>query len=305
MIWPELMAALPWGDWAARAHEFFTFRYAFARDALIASALVGALCGMVGPVLVLRRLSMLGDAAGHATLPGVAAAFLVVGVVSPAPLMAGALVAVALAGWLVSVLSRGARVRPDAAMGIVLSVAFGLGAVLLSVAERGAAPHAGLADILLGNPAGVTTGQLGVLAACAGALLAGLVVGWRWLVLSTFDEGFARTSGVPVRAVQAAFIMALSAVVVVSVQAVGVVLVAAMLILPPSAALLLARRLGAVTILSTLIGAVCGALGALASYVQAGVATGPAMVLVGALIFALAAALGPRSWAVQRMRGRS
>jgi ABC-type Mn2+/Zn2+ transport system permease subunit len=285
----ELMAALPWGDWAARAQEFMTLRYAFARDALIASVLVGALCGLVGPLLVLRRLSMLGDAAGHATLPGVAAAFLIVGAVSPAPLMLGALVAVAIAGALVSVLSAGTRVRPDAAIGIVLSVAFGLGAVLLSVIERGAAPHAGLGDLLLGNPAGVTPGQLAALGVAALMLAGAMALGWRWLVLSTFDEGFARTSGVPVDAVRAAFVVALSVVVVVSVQSVGVVLVAAMLILPPSAALLLARRLSHVCALSMLIGAVCGAGGALMSYVQAGVATGPAMVLVGAAIFGVAA----------------
>jgi ABC-type Mn2+/Zn2+ transport system permease subunit len=92
-----------------------------------------------------------------------------------------------------------------------------------------------------------------------------------------------------VDAVRAAFVVALSVVVVVSVQSVGVVLVAAMLILPPSAALLLARRLSHVCALSMLIGAVCGAGGALMSYVQAGVATGPAMVLVGAAIFGVAA----------------
>lgn len=299
-----LLASAPWGEWGARLHEFFTFKYAFARDALIASTLVGGLCGALGPLLVLRRMAMWGDAAGHATLPGVAAAFLVVGAVQPGPLMAGALVTVALAGWLVGALGRGERVRPDAAVGIVLSVAFGLGAVLLSVIERGAAPHAGLSDLLLGNPAGVTRGQLMVLGGVTVASLSGLLAGWRWLVLSTFDAGFARTSGVPVRAVDAAFIAALSCVVVVSVQAVGVVLVAAMLILPPSAALLLSKKLGRVTALSAGIGALCGAAGALVSYMIAGVAVGPAMVLVGASVFGLAALWRALSGRLLRRGGR-
>jgi manganese/zinc/iron transport system permease protein len=279
----------------ARALEFFSFQYDFAINALVASMLVGAVCAVVGAFLVLRGMSLLGDAAGHATLPGVCAAFVLVGAKEMGALLAGALVSAFGAALLVGVISRGPRTRPDAAIGVVLSVFFGIGIVMLSYIQNSpTAAQAGLESFLFGNAAAVSRQQLYVLGAVSLALIAAVGVFFRPLAVATFDPLFARSIGVPTRLVHFGLLGGLSLAVVVSIQAVGVVLVAAMLIIPPSTALFLTRKLPRVLIFGGLIGMVSGALGAFASYLWEGVATGPAMVLVAGIIFAAALVFGPR-----------
>lgn len=280
---------MTWDVIATRSVEFFTFEYAFATRALLASVLIGALCGLVGTFMVLRRMSLIGDAAGHATLPGVVGAFLVTGSKSMAPLLVGGLGSALLATWVVERVARGRRTRPDAAIAIGLAVFFGLGLVLLSVAQRSpTAAQAGLDGVLFGNAAAVTGPQLAMLAVISLALAAGVIALVRPLSLATFDPSFARAAGVPVDLVRAGVTLALTLAVVVSIHAVGVVLVAAMLITPPSTALLVTRRLPAALALSAGIGAGSGAAGAWVSFVFDGVSTGPAMVLVASAAFAIA-----------------
>jgi len=274
---------------AERTLEFVTFEYAFAARALVASVLVGALCGLVGTFMVLRRMSLIGDAAGHATLPGVVGAFLVTGSKAMAPLLAGGLGTALLATWVVERVAGGRRTRPDAAIAVSLAVFFGLGLVLLSIAQRSpTAAQAGLNGILFGNAAGVTTPQLVTLSVIALTLAALVLALVRPLTVATFDPSFARAAGVPLHLVRAGVTLALTLAVVVSIHAVGVVLVAAMLITPPSTALLVTRRMPSALAVSAGIGAASGAVGAWISFVVDGVSTGPAMVLVASAAFALA-----------------
>jgi manganese/zinc/iron transport system permease protein len=113
-------------------------------------------------------------------------------------------------------------------------------------------------------------------------------------VSAVFDEGFARSIGVPVRAVYYGLLAGLAIAVVVSIQAVGVVLVSAMLIIPPSTALFVCKRMERVVVMSGAIGVVAGASGAATSYVFEGVSTGPAMVLIAGALFVVALLFGPR-----------
>ncbi|MBA2663027.1 MAG: metal ABC transporter permease [Bradymonadaceae bacterium] len=293
------IVAIDTSIYAQRAAEFFSFRYAFALEALGASILVGAICALVGTFLVLRGMSLIGDATGHATLPGVCVAFLLVGAKSMGALLAGALVSALAAALLIGVISRGPRTRPDAAIGIVLSVFFGFGIVLLSYIQNSpTGAQSGLGGFLFGNAAGISRDQLIALLATSLGLGALVGVFYRPLKLTVFDEGFARSIGIPTSLVQMALLSALAVCVVISIQAVGVVLVAAMLIIPPSAALFLSKRLGHVLLFAMLVGAVSGALGAFLSYMAEGVATGPAMVLVAAALFLGALFFGPRGGVV-------
>ena len=292
--------------WAERSADFMTLKYDFVRDALIASVSVGVLCGVVGAFLVLRRLSLLGDAAGHATLPGLAVAFLITGSLGAVGLMTGALVSAGLAALTISALARSPRVHQDAAIGMVLATFFGVGAVLLSVVQRVATTsYAGLDALLLGNVAGVSAQQLTILLGVTLVAIVGTLLAWRPLALATFDEGFARAQGVPVRLIQDGLLLALALCVVVSAQAVGVVLVSAMLIIPPSTGLILASRLPHVVACSAALGALAGALGAWASFVQEGLATGPAMVLAATAMFVLAHLVSPRGVLACWRRARS
>lgn len=277
------------GAWG-RAAEFFTFRYAFTVDALMLSLLVGLTCGVVGVFLVLRRQALLGDAVGHAALPGVCAGYLVAGSASLLALWTGALVSALLAASLVSWLARSPRARPDAMVALVLAVFFGIGAMLLSALQGDAqAAQQGLTSFLLGNAAAATRGQVVAVGVVGAALLGGVFASYRPLVVSTFDPAFAASVGITQRRIDALLAGGLSIAVVLSVQAVGAVLVAAMLITPASAALLLARRVPAALALSAVFGISAGVAGAVASYSVSGVSTGPAMVLAATVWFVLAA----------------
>lgn len=278
-----------------RAVEFFSFQYDFTINALIASMLVGALCAVVGSFLVLRGMSLLGDAAGHATLPGVCAAFVVVGAKEMGALLIGALVSAFIAALLVGVISNKPRTRPDAAIGVILSVFFGIGILMLSYIQNSpTAAQAGLDSFLFGNAAAVSREQLYGLGVVSVVLIAAVAIFFRYLAVATFDPVFARSIGVPTRAVHYGLLGALSIAVVFSVQAVGVVLVAAMLIIPPSTALFLTKKLSRVLFIGAVLGVVSGGMGAFASYLWAGVATGPAMVLCAGFFFSVALVFGPR-----------
>ena len=289
-----------------RVWEFFSFQYEFMAYALGASVVVGVVCGLVGTFLVLRGLSLVGDAIGHSTLPGVAVAFLIVGHQSPLALLLGALGSAVLAAFTVGIFSRGSRVRSDAAIGIVLSVYFGIGIVLLAYIQSSpTGAQAGLSQFLFGNAAAITReqffGLLGVGAVLVGAVLLFL----RPLILVVFDEGFARSLGMKTSLVEIGLLGALSIAVVISIQAVGAILVAAMLIIPPSAGRLLSGDIRWVMVASVSIGAVSGALGAMFSYVFEGVATGPAMVLVATGFFLVALLFGAQGGLLSEFRTRS
>ena len=281
--------------YVARALDFFTFRYEFMIYALGASVMVGLVCGLVGTFLVLRGYSLVGDAIGHATLPGLAIAFLVIGYQHPVGLLVGALGSALLAAFTVGVFSSGPRVRPDAAIGIVLSLYFGVGIVLMAYIQANATgAQAGLTQFLFGNAAAITKEEFFGLS-IVGVLLAVLVLLFkRPLTLLVFDPLFARSIGIPVSRFEMGLLALLSVTVVISVQAVGAILVAAMLIIPPSTARLLAPSIGGVMALAAFFGALSGTLGAMLSYVFEGVATGPAMVLVATVFFLLALFFGPR-----------
>jgi ABC-type Mn2+/Zn2+ transport system permease subunit len=281
-------------DWLVQFGSFWRMEYAFVARALVVSVTVGMLCGAAGVWMVLRGLSLVGDVAAHATLPGLCIAFLIAGQGHPAALLAGALCSAVLAVGTLAVLEHAGRTRPDAAMALVLSVFFGAGAALLQRATLSpGAAQAGLQSFLLGNAAAVTTAQLWTVVIASVTIAVLMAVGYRWLVLSTFDPVFARLAGVPVAALRMLSVGLLAAAVVVSVQAVGLVMVAAMLVIPASAALLVGRTMPVVLAVATLVGGLSGAVGSWVSFAVPGVATGPAMVLAAAMFFGLSAWRSP------------
>lgn len=283
---PRLVAQTPL--YLERAREFFSLQYEFVTIAMVASVFLGALCGLVGTFLVLRSLSLLGDAVGHSTLPGLCAGFLIAGQVSSPLVILGALVSALLGALFVGFSARLPRARADASIGLVLALFFGAGIVMLSYIQRVATTsYAGLDSMLLGNVAGMTSDQLLVLLVAGSVLALSVVVFYRWLMITSFDPVFARVTGVPVRWVHYGVLVILSVCVVLAIQAVGVVLVSAMLIIPASAARFWARRLPGVCGLAMVVGAISGFAGAFFSYIFEGVPTGAAMVVVASLLFAL------------------
>ena len=276
------------------------------RTVALGAATLGVVSGALGTYAVLRRQSLLGDAISHAALPGIALAFLLTGSKAPLVLLLGA----ALAGWvgtlLVMAVVRTTRVKYDSALGITLSVFFGVGLVLLTfIQKRPDATQAGLDKFLFGQAASLLERDLVTMAAIGAVALAGVLVFWKELKLLTFDPDFGATLGYPMRLVDLVLTGLLVLAIVIGLQTVGVVLMSAMVVAPAAAARQWTDRLGAMIVLAAAIGALAGVSGALISSETVGLPTGPTVVMCAAALVALSLLFaGNRGLVWTRLRER-
>lgn len=260
---------------------------------LAGAVVLGVTSGVLGAFAVLRRRSLVGDAVAHATLPGVCLAFLVAGVKDVPSLLVGAAVAGLVGALLMVGIERTGRLRPDAAIGVVLSGFFSLGVVLLThIAGTGDADQAGLERYLFGQAAGLLERDVAVMAAVGGAGLLVVAVLRRALTATLFDPSFAGAIGLPVRALETVMTGLLVVAVVVGVRVVGAILMVAVLVVPTVTARQLADRFPHVLAIAALVGAVVGGSGALLA-TRAELPTGPVVVLVGFAVAMAALAFAP------------
>ena len=276
------------------------------RVVLTGAALLGAISGMLGAFAVLRRQSLLGDALAHAALPGVCLGFLIAGSRDLGSILAGAFFTGALAALAMMLITRVTRLKTDAALGIVLSVFFAVGVVLLThVQASGSSASAGLASFLFGQAAAILASDLWIMGG-VGLVTLGLVLAfWKEFKLVSFDADFARAQGFPVTALEAVLTIMVALAIVVGLQLVGVVLMVALLIAPAAAARQWTHALGAMVMLSALIGAASGAGGALVSATMRGLATGPVVVLIATMAVLVSVMLAPgRGLVWQALAGR-
>ncbi|TVQ52349.1 MAG: metal ABC transporter permease [Rhodobacteraceae bacterium] len=281
------------------------------RTVLTGAALLGALSGMLGAFAVLRRQSLLGDALSHAALPGVCLGFLIAGGRDLGAILAGAFFTGALAALAMMLIVRRTTLKTDAALGIVLSVFFAVGVVMLThVQAQGGAASAGLGSFLFGQAAAILQSDLWIMGGVGLAALLLTLAFWKEFKLVSFDADFARAQGLPVLALEAALTVMVALAIVVGLQLAGVVLMVALLIAPAAAARQWTGGLGAMVALSAAIGATSGAAGALVSAATRGLATGPVVVLIAtaAVVFSLLLAPGRgviwRARAARRARAR-
>lgn len=269
---------------------------------VVGAALLGITAGALGVFAVLRERSLVGDALSHAALPGVAVAFIVTGAKDASTLLVGAACAGIVGALMMVGIERTSRIRPDAAIGVVLSCFFSLGIVLLTyIASTGNANQAGLEKYLFGQAAGLLERDLLVMAVLGATSLGLVALGFRALKTTLFDPGFAGAIGLPVRLLEVAMTALLVVAVVVGLRMVGAILMVAMLVIPTVAARQLAGRLSLVLPLAGVIGAAVGIVGALVS-VRAQVPTGPVIVLVGFLVVMACVMLAPGRGVIWRAR---
>ncbi|MBX3427754.1 MAG: metal ABC transporter permease [Pirellulales bacterium] len=270
--------------------------------AIIATgAVTAAACAVLGSFLVLRRMSMMGDAISHAVLPGIAAAFLITQSYSVGPLLVGAIVAGLATAALTQSLHHYARVPADASMGVVFTSLFALGVVLITQVKgvhfdkqcvfEGALE---LTPLYVVTIAGVELPRalvVGGVVLAMNLLIVALL--WKELKLSSFDPALSETMGFSAGLLHY-LLMALTAITAVaSFEAVGSILVVAMLIVPAATAHLLVDRLGPMVFLSAALGAVCSGLGyALAAWFDVNIAGMMAVVAGG--LYGLAVLLSPQ-----------
>lgn len=259
----------------------------------VGSCVLGAAAGLLGALAVLQGRALVGDAVSHSALPGVAIAFLVTGVKDPATLVVGAAIAGVIGAVAIVGIERTSRMRPDVAIGVVLSSFFSLGIVLLThIASTGGAQQAGLNSYLFGQAAGMVQSDVELMTLLAAVAAALLALGYRALKTASFDREFAGALGLPVRLLDVAVTALLVIAVVIGLRTVGAILMVAMLIVPTVVARQLTDRLARLLPLAALVGAAVGVTGALAS-IDAEVPTGPVIVLVGVGVAALALLLAP------------
>ncbi len=271
---------------------------------------LGIANGVLGSFAVLRKQSLLGDAISHAALPGIALAFLLTGSKSAPVLLLGA----AAAGWLgtlfIMSVVKNTRIKYDSALGLVLSVFFGFGLILLTRIQRmPVAAQAGLDTFLFGQAATLLLRDVATIGALGAAVLVLVAVFWKEFKLLCFDPDFAHCLGFPVRALDILLTALLVTSIVIGLQTVGVVLMSAMVVAPAAAARQWTDRLGAMVAISAFFGALAGGAGALASSVVAHLPTGPTIVLCLSAIVIVSLLMAPNrglvwGWARERLNRR-
>jgi manganese/zinc/iron transport system permease protein len=246
----------------------------------LGAAFLGIVNGVLGSFAVLRKQSLLGDAISHAALPGIALAFLLTGSKATIVLLLGA----AAAGWvgtlLVTNIVKNTRVKYDSALGLVLSVFFGIGLVLLTYIQRmPVASQAGLDTFLFGQAATLLARDVATIGILGSVVLLIVLAVWKEFKLLCFDPDFALSLGFPIRWLDVLLITLLVTSIVIGLQTVGVVLMSAMVVAPAAAARQWTDRLGAMVAISAFFGALAGAGGALVSSLTAHLPAGPTIVL--------------------------
>ncbi len=285
-------------------HALF-FDYTLRTVALGAGAL-GAVAGALGSFAVLRRQSLLGDAISHAALPGIVLAFMLTGSRATPVLVLGA----ALAGWVgtlfVLAIVRRSRIPEDAALGIVLSVFFGLGLVLLTFVQRSpTAAQAGLETFLFGQAATLLEQDVLLIAGVGSIALVALALGWKEFKLLSFDPDFGRSMGLPMTRIDVALTTLLVVAIVLGLQTVGVVLMSAMVVAPAAAARQWTDSLGLMVVLAGALGAGAGVAGTLVSSMGRGIPTGPTIVLAASIFVGVSLLVAPgRGLVAGRLRLR-
>lgn len=250
--------------------------YAFLQRALVATIAVGAISGIVGSFVILRGLSLMGDAISHAVLPGVAISYLL-GI----NLFFGAMATGMLTAVGITYVHQRSNLKSDTAIGVVFSAAFALGIILITSAKAAA----NLNNVLFGNVLAITRADL-ILTLTVGALALIVVeLFYRHLLVTTFDPVVAPTYRSSPRAMHYLLMVLLTAVTVSALQTVGIVLVVAMLVTPAATAFLLTRRLRPMMFVAAGIGAGSAVAGLYVSY-RSNLPSGPAIVLVLAAVFA-------------------
>lgn len=261
----------------------------------LGTAVLGAVCGMLGSFAVLRRQSLLGDAISHAALPGIALAFLLTGTKQTHFLLLGALISGLLGTFWIKSIVKKTRLKNDTALGLILSLFFGFGMLLLTFIQKlPNANQAGLDKYLFGQAATLMVQDVYVMIGVTGVSLFVLLLFWKELKLLLFDPDYTLTLGFNTRFLDILITSFIVLAIVLGLQTVGVVLMSAMLLAPAAAARQWTNSLSVMIFLAAVFGAFSGVLGTAISASQNNLSTGPIIVLVAAGLVLLSFVFAPQ-----------
>lgn len=264
--------------------------YTFLQRSLITAVWVGIISGLIGSFIIMRGMALMGDAISHAILPGIAISYML-GI----NYFYGAVLFGVLATVGIGAISQHSRIKHDSSIGIVFTAFFALGVILVSKTPTAT----DLTQILFGNVLSVQPSDMW-LTIGIGILIVGIIVlFYKELLISTFDETMARVYGLKTKAIHYVMMILLTMATVASLQTVGVVLVVAMLITPAATAYLLTNRFSIMLVLSALFGTISSVIGLYFS-VEYNLSSGAVIVLVATALFILAFLFSPKEGIVWR-----
>jgi manganese/zinc/iron transport system permease protein len=263
--------------------EYFSLMFSdyTLRTITLGTAILGAVCGMLGSFAVLRKQSLLGDAISHAALPGIALAFLITGIKDSNVLMLGALVS-GLIGtfWIRGIITK-THLKSDTALGLILSLFFGFGMLLLTfIQKQPNANQAGLDKYLFGQAATLVEKDVWIMATVTGICLLIILLFWKEFKILLFDADYTKTLGFNTKTIDILITSFIVLAIVLGLQTVGVVLMSAMLLAPAAAARQWTNSLSVMIFLAALFGSFSGVVGTAISASQSNLSTGPVIVIV-------------------------
>lgn len=272
---------------------------------LSGTMLLGIAAGITGTFSFLQKQSLVGDAAAHAALPGIALAFLLTGQKELPILMLGAGITSALSVYCIQWIVSFSKLKADAAIGLVLTVFFGIGIVFLTVVNRSPLGNqSGLNSFIFGKAATMTKADLLWLFMSAIIIIVVSLLFYKEWKLLIFDPVYAKGIGLPIERLKATLTVLIVMTIVTGIQAVGVILMSALLIIPAASAKLWTNKLSSMLILSAAIGGIAGIAGSFISAIRTGLSTGPIIVLVAAGIFFISYFISPTGQIRQYYRKR-
>ncbi len=271
------------------------FSYGYMVNAMWVSALVGGVCAFLSAYLMLKGWSLIGDALSHSIVPGVAGAYML-----GLPFSIGAFFSGGLAAGAMLFLAQRSRLKEDAIIGLIFSSFFGLGLFMVSLAPTAV----NIQTIVLGNILAITPEDTLQLAIIGFVSLAVLLVKWRDLMVTFFDENHARSIGLKPDLLKAIFFTLLSASTVAALQTVGAFLVICMVVTPGATAYLLTDRFPRLLAIAVAIGTVTSFVGAYVSYFLDG-ATGGVIVVMQTALFLIAFVFAPKHGLLAARRRRA
>lgn len=259
-------------------------QYEFLQKALLTSVIVGIVSGVIGSFIILRGMSLMGDAISHAVLPGVAISYML-GI----NFFLGATAFGVVAALGIGFVNQNSRIKNDTAIGIVFSSFFALGIIMISLAQS----STDLYHILFGNVLAVRSSDMWMTFGIGALVILLVVLFYKELLVSSFDPTMAESYGLKVRTLHYFLMTLLTLVTVASLQTVGIILVVAMLITPAATAYLLTNRLSVMLFLAAGFGAVSAIIGLYFSYMY-NLASGASIVLAATALFIIVFVFSPK-----------
>ncbi len=289
--------------------QFVLFEDYNTRIVLLGVTLLCCAAGIVGSFTLLRKRALMGDALSHATWPGITLAYIVANSYgyegkSLTSLLIGATLSGLLGLGCILIIRNATRLKEDAALGAVLSVFFGVGVAVFGVIQQMKGNAAGLESFIYGKTASMGIKDIRTIAVASSVCLVVCGLLFKEFKLLCFDEGFADSEGIPSKWLDLALMGLVTIVCIVGLQAVGLVLVIAILIIPAAAARFWTENLWKMTLISGLIGACSGFIGATMSAVFYRLPSGAMIVLVCAAVFTISLTLGTKRGLLVRWHRR-